>query len=88
LKARGYVIAIRRMGGNPQPCVTKHASARWAERVRPCSRQEAVADILSHSKAIAIAADFGASTIRLGSGHRLRLEGATVVTVTPPSGRF
>lgn len=61
--------------------VTKHALKRWRERVSPCTDKQARAAILSHSSAIEKAAMFGAGTVRLGTRHRLILEGLTVVTV-------
>jgi hypothetical protein len=67
--------------------VTQHAAQRWSERVRPCSRDEAVAEIASHEKAIQAAAEFGAHAVKLPSRHRLVLDGVRVVTVLP-EGRF
>lgn len=67
--------------------VTHHAAARFAERVVACSPAEATAAILSHSKAIISAAEFGARTVKLASNHRLVLDELTVVTVLP-KGRF
>jgi hypothetical protein len=52
-----------------------------------CSPAEATAAILSHSKIIRVAAEFGARTVKLASKHRLVLEGLNVVTVLP-EGRF
>jgi hypothetical protein len=63
--------------------VTQHAVERFAERVVACSPAEATAAILSHSKAIRVAAEFGARTVKLASEHRLVLEGLNVVTVLP-----
>lgn len=67
--------------------VTKHAQRRWRERVHPCSYAQAKAEILEHSAAIATAASFGADTVKLGSNHRLKLRGATVLTVLPEGAR-
>jgi hypothetical protein len=67
--------------------VTRHAQKRWRERVHPCTYAQAKAEILSHSAAISTAAAFGADTVRLGSNHRLKLKGATVVTVLPLGAR-
>lgn len=61
--------------------VTKHAVKRWRERVSPCTYRQAREAILAHSPAIMAAAEFGADTVRLGTRHRLILQGATVVTV-------
>ena len=67
--------------------VTKHAAKRWRERVHPCTYRQATAEILEHAAAIATAAAFGADTIKLASNHRLKLRGATVVTVLPEGAR-
>lgn len=67
--------------------VTRHAVTRWMERVRPCTRAQARAAILTHSPAIMAAAAFGARSVKLASRHRLKLEGTTVLTVLP-EGRF
>lgn len=63
--------------------VTRHACERFVERVAPCSFAEAKASILSHSKALETAVAFGAEVVKLGTGHRLILQGATVVSVYP-----
>lgn len=63
--------------------VTRHAQKRWRQRVHPCTYAQAKAEILGHSKAILSAAIFGADTVKLGSNHRLKLRGATVLTVLP-----
>lgn len=67
--------------------VTRHAQKRWRERVHPCTYAQAKAEILTHSTAIATAAAFGADTVKLGSNHRLKLKGATVLTVLPLGAR-
>lgn len=67
--------------------VTRHALKRWRERVHPCSYAQAKAEILEHSAAITTAAIFGADTIKLGSKHRLKLRGSTVLTVLPLGAR-
>lgn len=73
-----------RMGGEPI-IVTKHAAKRWRERVRPCTAAQARTDILTHATAIRSAASIGADIVRLGSRHRLVLQGLTVVTVLGPT---
>lgn len=74
------------MGGEQSAVVvTHHAMRRWAERVHQCSLTEARDEILAHAPVIRQAAAFGAPTVRLGSRHRLVLEGLTVVTVLPPT---
>jgi hypothetical protein len=67
--------------------VTRHAQKRWRQRVHPCTYAQAKAEILEHSPAIIVAAAFGAVTVKLGSNHRLKLKGATVVTVLPQGAR-
>lgn len=67
--------------------VTRHAQKRWRERVHPCTYRQAKLEILTHSAAILAAALFGADTVKLGSNHRLKLNGATVVTVLPLGAR-
>jgi hypothetical protein len=67
--------------------VTKHAQKRWRERVHSCTYAQAKAEILEHAMAIVTAAAFGAETVKLGSNHRLKLKGATVVTVLPLGSR-
>jgi hypothetical protein len=59
--------------------VTRHAIMRYRERVADLP-DAAVRDALS-SPAIQCAADFGARTVKLGTGQRVVLDGATVVTV-------
>jgi hypothetical protein len=67
--------------------VTRHAIERWQERVHPCSPDDAETEIRAHETAIRKAAEFGASTVKLPSKHRLILKGLRVVTVLP-QGRF
>jgi hypothetical protein len=62
--------------------VSAHACVRWTERVNPrASVSDAHAAIMSSASIIDIAADFGASTIILGCGARLKLKGDVVATV-------
>ncbi len=62
--------------------ITRHAIARYIERIDPCATEaEADAAIRSHSAAIIVAADFGCRTVRLGSGAKLVLDDRNVVTV-------
>lgn len=61
--------------------VTRHAVERYVQRVRPCSIEEARADIISHERAIEVAARFCCEVVRLGDGSRLVLNGTTVLTV-------
>lgn len=63
--------------------ITRHALRRWRERVHPCTYREATAEIMAHATAIETAAAFGADTVKLGTNHRLKLAGATVLTVLP-----
>lgn len=61
--------------------VYPHAVTRFIERVAPVTREDAKAAILSHERAIRKAAEFRCSTVRLGDGSRLILDGENVVTV-------
>lgn len=64
--------------------VSQHAAIRWCERVNPrASVDDAHATIMSSATIIDIAADFGADTIILGCGARLKLKGDVVATVLP-----
>lgn len=64
--------------------VTDHACRRFVERVKPCSLEEAKAEILAHARAIEAAAKFACEVVRLGTGERLVLDGTTVITVYAP----
>lgn len=61
--------------------VTAHAIERYQERVQnlPC---EAVIERLT-CPAVMIAAQFGATIVRLSGGQRVILKGSAVVTVMP-----
>jgi hypothetical protein len=61
--------------------VTDHAMRRFAERVTPCSLEEAKAAILSHSRALETAVQFDCQVVKLGDGSKLILQGNRVVTV-------
>jgi hypothetical protein len=61
--------------------VSQHAIQRYTERVSPVSQQEALAQIISHERAIDQAADFGCETVICGDGTRLKLKGDVVTTV-------
>lgn len=62
--------------------VTQHAAERWVERVAPhFTIDQAKAEIRTHTAMIIVAANFGATTIKLGCGARLILEERNVVTV-------
>ena len=61
--------------------ITAHAAQRYCERVSPMPLVDARAEIGSHCRAIEVAAAFGCSTVRLGNGARLVLDGSRVVTV-------
>lgn len=66
----------------PDVYVTCHAVERYLERVDGSIRHdEAEAAIRSHEHAIAVAAGFGCSCVRLGCGAALILDGLRVVTV-------
>lgn len=61
--------------------VSSHAVSRFRERVAPLPEAE-VRAILS-STIIERAAAFGACFVRLGTGHRIVIQGDAVVTVLP-----
>lgn len=62
--------------------VCHHAAERWIERVNPAMTiDQAKAEIRTHSRAIVLASDFGAHTVKLGCGARLIVEDRKVVTV-------
>lgn len=61
--------------------VSQHACQRYAERVHPCTVEQAHAEIIAHERAIHKAAAFGCSVVRCAEGHRLVLDGLAVVTV-------
>lgn len=61
--------------------VTSHAISRYRTRVAPVDYEAARAALSSPT--IAKAAEFGAKAVKLGSGQRVLLNGATVVTVLP-----
>jgi len=61
--------------------VTAHAVVRFIERVRPCSEDQA--RIALSTPAISVAADFGAHSVKLGTGHRIVIEQGCIITVLP-----
>jgi hypothetical protein len=64
--------------------ITRNAASRFCERVDPrLTPDEAMAEIRTHERAIAVAADFGCHLLKLGDGSRLVLDGRSVVTVLP-----
>lgn len=67
--------------------VTRSAAKRRRERVCLCTYREATAQIMAHSTVIETAAAFGADTVKLGTNHRLKLAGTTVLTVLPHGAR-
>jgi len=69
----------------PSPRITAHAIARYRERVA-CIPDEQVLSALSRD-IIRRAIAFGARYVRLGTGQRIVLDGATVVTVLPCGAR-
>ncbi len=64
-----------------QPRITSHAIARYRERVA-CLTDEQIEAELSR-EVIRRAIAFGARYVRLGTGQRIVLDGATIVTVLP-----
>ena len=63
------------------PHITRHAIQRYQERVANLP-DEQVRVVLS-CPAVKTAIAFGAHVVRLGTGERVILEGANVVTVLP-----
>lgn len=61
--------------------VSHHAIERYLERVAQVSFDEAQAAL--STRAIQIAAHFGARFVRLASGHRVAIADGVVVTVLP-----
>jgi len=62
--------------------VTTHAAQRYVERVDPRLTPEEASDImLLSARTVRMAAQFGCSTVRIGTGAKLILRGETVVTV-------
>lgn len=68
--------------------VTAHAVQRYQERIAPVSREEAMAAILSHGRALETAARFGAPCVRCGDGMRIVLADGHVTTVLAPEMRL
>lgn len=62
--------------------VSTHAIIRYQERIANVP-EDAVREALT-SPAIQRAVEFGARYVRLASGHRIVLEGNSVITVLPP----
>ena len=65
--------------------ITAHAIERFQERIANWP-EAAVRKALS-SPAVRLAAQIGAPFVKLGSGHRIALQGHTVVTVLSPDFR-
>lgn len=64
--------------------VTTHAADRYIERVDPSlSYERAREALLAFAPIVRRAAEFGCSTVRIGCGAKLVLEGETIVTVLP-----
>lgn len=64
--------------------LTIHAIQRYIERVDPKASVEAArAALLAFAPVIKTASDFHCSTVRLGCGARLILDGEVVVTALP-----
>ena len=66
--------------------ISQHAIERYQERIANVP-DEVAREALSCPAVIA-AADFGASSVRLGSGVRIVLVGRSVVTVLPKTRTF
>jgi hypothetical protein len=67
--------------------ITRHAIARYQERVAPCSSTEVRERILTHASALAVAIAFGAPVVRCADGVRFVLDKGSVVTVLGPGMR-
>ena len=63
------------------PHVTDHALLRYLERVRGIDVEAIRAEIAC--AAVTTAAEFGCTTVILGNGARLKLQGDVVATVLP-----
>lgn len=63
--------------------ITDRALACYTERVEPVDRDKARASIAAAGHAVNVAARFGCSTVVLGNGARLQLQGDVVATVLP-----
>lgn len=61
--------------------VSHHAIQRYQERVANVTEEQARAAL--STRAIQIAAKFGARFVRLGTGHRVAISDSVVVTVLP-----
>lgn len=61
--------------------ITAHAIDRYRERVANIPDEQIRARL--NAPIIARAIDFGARTIRLGTGQRLIIDNQTIVTITP-----
>ncbi len=64
--------------------ITTHAIQRYQERIANVPDDQARAAMNTHATRTAIA--FGAPFVKLGSGHRIVIDGDTLVTVLPPQG--
>lgn len=67
--------------------VTRHAVARYQERIAPVSAESARAVLEAAERAIELAAGFGAHTVKLGNGAKLVLRGLgriRIITVLEP----
>lgn len=67
--------------------ITDHSVLRYLERVWGVDVEAARAEMLTASNAVTAAASFGADTVKMGNGARLRLCGDTVVTTLPKRSR-
>ncbi len=69
--------------------ITTHAVQRYIERFEPRLSQEQARDVLvASSRAIDVAAAFGATMVKLSNGARLVLVGDVVTTVKQSSNRM
>lgn len=68
--------------------VTKHAVARYQERVAPVDAGEVRRRILQHEPTLQIAIAFGAPVVRNGDGVGFVLHNGVVATVLGPGMRL
>lgn len=61
--------------------ISEHAIERYQERVEPCSRDAALANL--DTPTVRLALSIGACGVKLPTGHRLVIRGGAVVTVLP-----
>lgn len=61
--------------------ISAHACQRFVERVRPCTIEQARAELQGYAPIISKAASFGCRVVKLPGRVRIVLDGLTVITV-------